>query len=189
MFCHQAYECIKKQLINLEGNYLEIGVYDGDSLIKLAAEYPNKLMIGIDPFVEDGNTTHSTLVGRGQSMPKQRALALGGFCKYKNIKFYEMTSKSFQRNILTDSLVEGYNISAVLIDGSHWYDDVIIDINIAKTCIGKKKGLVIFDDICQPDVNIAYNYFVTDYADKITKIERLYETYSTGLIVAAIHLN
>ena len=43
-------------LQNNGGNYLEIGVYDGQTLCHVAHQNPSKTIYGIDPFISDGNT-------------------------------------------------------------------------------------------------------------------------------------
>lgn len=158
MFCVTSYDYFKNELKNLSGNYLEIGVFNGDSLSKLAREYPNKTIAGIDPFIEDGYTTIHTGKNVGDPLGEQKKNTLYTISRFQNIKFFEMTSKEFYDN-LTDDLVEELDISGVLIDGDHHYEHVKVDSLLAIRLIGNKKGHVMFDDINLEDIQQVMNEF------------------------------
>jgi len=166
MFCWPGFDFVKAELKNFQGNYLEIGVFNGDSLKQLAEQYTDKLLIGIDPFIEDGNTGHTSNVSRGQHMPVQKQNTLNNLAGLDNVYLYEMTSEEFYER-LTDDVNEQLNICGVLIDGSHWYDDVKIDVKLALKVIGNKPGFIIFDDLHMEEVRRPYLEFCEEHKNII----------------------
>jgi hypothetical protein len=60
------------------------------------------------------------------------------------------------------------NIGAVLIDGSHHYEDVSIDVELSMKLIGKKPGFIIFDDTDVEGVKMAQNEFLEKYEKQIS---------------------
>lgn len=163
MFCQSGFEFFKNVLSMSQANYLEIGVFNGDSLQGLARAYPNRAIYGVDPFIEDGNTEHTTGVKRNESMPVQKANTLNNIQGYTNIKLYEQTSRAFS-DALSDALVKELDIGYVLIDGSHHYEDVIEDVHMAMRLIGNKPGAIVFDDVNLPGVGPAYQEFKQLYS-------------------------
>ena len=151
MFCHSIFSYFSKELKNLTGNYLEIGVFNGDSIAGLAKQYPNKTIVGIDPFLEDGYTSCHTSKSTGEHLDVQKTSTKQYINGINNIKFYEMTSEKFSE-MLTDELVNELNISGVLIDGDHHYKHVRIDALLALRLIGNKQGHIAFDDITLKDI-------------------------------------
>ena len=168
MFSHDTLNFFKTHLDQLNTNYLEIGVYRGESIRDLAIAFPNKTIIGVDPFIEDGNTTHDSMVAQGGALLTQRELTFNGIKNLTNVKFYEMTSEKFYKE-LTPSLIDELNVGSVYIDGSHWYDDVVVDYKLALDLIGKKSGIVCFDDLHIEGVVKACNEFITICGDRITR--------------------
>ena len=158
MFCKPGFDFIHDRLNSLSGNYLEIGIFAGDALAAMARKYPDRKIYGIDPFCEDGYTQHTTGVARGAHMPQQREQAHQNTLGLTGVKIFEMTSAEFA-NQLTQEQQEHMQIAAVLIDGSHHYADVKIDIELALRLIHKRPGIIIFDDVNVPDVNRAYTEF------------------------------
>jgi len=162
MFCQPGFEYFRQRLADSPYNYLEIGVFNGDSIAALAQGYPNKIIYGIDPFVEDGCTTHTTHVQQGQPMPTQRANTYQNIQGLNNVVMHEMTTKQFAQQ-LTDSDIERMQVAWVLIDGSHHLDDVMIDVDLAVRLIGPRVGGIVFDDLNMPDVDCARQYFINRY--------------------------
>lgn len=166
MFCWPAFDYFKQQLPNNEFNYLEIGIFNGDSIAELARANTNKIIYGIDPFIEDGCTMHTTHVKENESMPTQRQNTYNNIAGLNNIKLFEMKSVDFY-NQLTDEMVKEMNIGWILVDGSHHYEDVVVDIKLAFRLIGNKKGAIIFDDTHCLSVRKAYDEFLITYKDQI----------------------
>jgi hypothetical protein len=160
------------ELRNLAGNYLEIGVFNGDSIARLAEEFPNKTIVGIDPFLEDGYTSMHTAKAVGELLDKQQLSTRNFIAGFKNIKFYEMTSKEFAEK-LTDELVAELNISGILIDGDHHYEHVHVDAMLALRVIGNKRGHVAFDDINLEDIIQVMDEFRVLGKDRIEQEYRL----------------
>jgi hypothetical protein len=167
MFCHALYNHHKQSLAHYSGNYLEIGVYNGDAIAQLAREYPNKTIIGIDPFIEDGYTTWTSGVEQGLTLNTQRTNTLANINGLSNVEFHEMTSRQYYDN-LTDNQVNTSNVSCIMIDGDHHYDNVKIDMLIALRLIGDKAGEVSFDDVNGTEVIQVIKEFEALIASRIT---------------------
>lgn len=180
MFSHATLEFFKSYLNNIPTNYLEIGVYNGESIKELAALFPDKTIVGIDPFIEDGCTSHDSGVGRGESLVAQRQSTFVDIKNYKNIKFFNTTSEQFYADLTAD-LIGELNIGAVYIDGSHWYKDVVIDYNLALKLLGDKGGAVCFDDLHVDDVLKACNEFISVCGDRI--LDRINLTNSNSVFI------
>jgi hypothetical protein len=168
MFCTSLFEHYKHSLKNYEGNYLEIGVYNGDAIKNLAEIYPDKTIMGIDPFIEDGNTSWNSNVQIGGRLVEQRKNTYDNIAGHSNIKFHEMTSKKFLEN-LTPELVEEYDVCCIMIDGDHRYDAVMIDIELAIKLLGDKKGEISFDDTHVTNVLEATKKFENTMFDRIVE--------------------
>lgn len=168
MLCSVGFGFLKTEIRKFKGNYLEIGIFDGDLISSLASENADKMFYGIDPFIEDGYTEKLTNVKKGKTISNQKDLALSKLSKHKNLAYFIETSEEFN-NRLTDDECDKFDISCVLIDGSHWYKDVVIDYEIAVRLIKNKKGLIVFDDVNVPEVKQALNKFLEDYKHIITK--------------------
>lgn len=173
MFCVSVFKYILRKLPELKGNYLEIGIYEGDSVAMLADVFRDRFIYAIDPFVEDGNTSHHSCYERGQIMESKKYIALNNISGKENIRFYDMTSKLFHDTILNDEFCQNANISAVLIDGSHWEEDVSNDVEMSLKLIGTKKGVICFDDLNIPDVKKVYDEFLLKNESRILNIEEL----------------
>ena len=168
MLCSVGFGFLKTEIRKFQGNYLEIGIFDGDLISSLARENADKMFYGIDPFIEDGYTEKLTNVLKGNTITSQKDTALSKLSKCKNLAYFIETSEDFSKH-LTDEECDKFNISCVLIDGSHWYKDVVIDYDIAVRLIKDKKGFIVFDDVNVPEVEQAWNTFLEKYKSIITK--------------------
>ncbi len=155
------------QLMQYEGNYLEIGVYEGDALHNFAKQFPHKKFFGIDPFISDPDTTGHHGIPVGERLEKKRELALANFADMPNITLFEQTSKSFMEEMSQDSL-DWMNVSIVNIDGRHTYEDTMNDFLLAERLI-RTKGLVYMDDWVEATLR-AQDEFFSRYQSRI--IER-----------------
>jgi len=182
MFCQPAYHFFSTNINQNTHNYLEIGVFNGDSIAGIAQQFPDKSIFAIDPFIEDGNTMHTSNVQSGELMPTQRANTHTNINGLKNIALFEMTSKDFN-DILTDEMIADMDVGWILIDGSHHYEDVILDAHMSMRIIGDRKGVIIFDDIGLPGVNQAYVEWKETYKDRIKNTADLYD-HNPGFIIA-----
>lgn len=182
MFCQPGYNFFMQELDSSPYNYLEIGVFNGDSIAGLARTYPNKVVYAIDPFIEDGATINHSGVQEDEFMPTQRENTMNHIHGLENITLFELLSRDFS-NILTDEMVSDMNVGHVLIDGSHHYDDVIVDVNLAMRLIGNKSGSIVFDDLNLPGVAKAHSEFLKLYQDKITSGTDIYN-YHPGRMMA-----
>jgi hypothetical protein len=169
MFCGSGHVYFKENTEDSPYNYLEIGVFYGESVGLLADAYPHKQVFAVDPFIEDGFTSHTSGVDRGQRMPTQRESTLKNIAGKKNAYLIEKTSKEFSES-LEDWVVQLMNVGWVLIDGSHHYEDVVIDYELAMRLIGDKKGGIVFDDVNIEGVAKAHKEFIAKYGNRITGI-------------------
>jgi len=151
---------VKNFLNNTKGDYLEIGVYHGKFLAEIAIQFPEKKIIGIDPFVADGHTGE----------PKDTILYNVEFICNKNIEnldniyLHKCTTEDFLKFNKFDSIK---NVSCILIDGSHNYNDILFDIQLISKIINNHNKLIIFDDTNIPDVKQAIDYFKIKYKENI----------------------
>ncbi len=164
-----SYEALLLEILRYPGNYLEIGVYEGDMLKDFATRWPHKTFYGIDPFISDKDTTGHTGVPIGERMCMQHAAARNNFHGIKNIKFFLQTSKSFMEE------QNGYdlhwmNVQVVYVDGNHSYIDTLNDLMLALRLI-KSKGLIYIDDFNLPEVLMATHDFVGLNGNRIEKYE------------------
>jgi hypothetical protein len=150
-------------------NYLEIGVFNGESIGLMAEAFPGKQCFAIDPFIEDGYTSHASGVDAGLEMPAQRESTLKNIANKQNAYLIEKTSLAFSL-ILEDWTVQLMNVAWVLIDGSHHYDDVVVDYELAMRLIGSKHGSIVFDDLNIEGVARAHREFIAKYGKHITGI-------------------
>lgn len=169
-FATKALEHFTNNLKDYDGNYLEIGVFNGDSIASLGDIYPNKKIYGVDPFIEDGNTSHATSKGVGEILIHQKESTLNLIKDKSNVVLFEMTSKRFFEE-LNNKKIKELNINAVFIDGDHHYEHVKNDVELTLDLIGNKKGLVIFDDTRLEDVQKAMNDFEQVLGSRITNKE------------------
>lgn len=172
MLARNAFNFFVGHLNSTPGNYLEIGVYNGDGCFELANRFKDKKIFCIDPFLEDGYTTHISGVKKGNTLINQRTKALEFFSQCENINFFETTSLDFF-NKLTDADVELYNIDSVFIDGDHSHEGASIDYKLAMTVIGNKAGVIVFDDTNLPGVISAINNFKIEYSSRIESLNEL----------------
>ncbi len=172
MLCRTAFEFFQTELGRWPGNYLEFGVYDGETLRALALKYPAKQFFGVDPFIEDGNTFHVSGYQKGQAMPRIRELALANLDSLPNIHFYEETSRAFADRFYDVQDEDRLGLSAVLVDGSHWYDDAISDLRFASRAL-KRGGIVFYDDLTTPDVGRAVREWESEQSQLIEETVRL----------------
>lgn len=170
LLCGKALEFFRDQLKHLPGNYLEIGVYDGELIGTLAREFPEKHFFGVDPFIEDGHTTQHNGVAFGQPMDKQRESAHRILNPLKNVTLVECTSIKFAEYVFPrlDQNPNDGNISAVLIDGSHHYKDADNDFRLASRLLNNG-GVLYADDLGTEGVNKACIEFVSREFSRILK--------------------
>lgn len=152
-----SYEALLIEIPKYMGNYLEIGVYEGDMLKDFAEKWPEKMFYGIDPFISDPDTIGHHGVPVGQPLIEQRHHAYANIKGFTNIIFFETTSELF-----LEDTPKGYlslmDVSVVYVDGSHSYDDTTTDLKLAGKCI--RNGLIYVDDCDLPAVVLAMREFM-----------------------------
>lgn len=171
--CAYLYEKINKEAGNFEGNYLEIGAFNGAGAASVARNLPNKTIYIIDPFIEDGNTSWISHINSYEKMENIKAEYLYNTDGLNNIQHFENTTEEVA-NKLTDKEISDMNISMVLIDGDHHVEYVTIDYEFAMKVIGNKSGFIVFDDMHILDVVIAYEKFIIKYKDRIVKTDNFH---------------
>jgi hypothetical protein len=183
---------ITNLLSKCSGNYLEIGCYEGvgiagvaefcDEIAKAQNVENNKKVYGIDPFLGDEFVSwddHVELrknLKEGEEAPmflpltEQKENLYHNISPYDSITFYETTTEDFMKS-KTDAEIEEMNISVCLVDGSHHYDYVVIDWQLALKAIGDKSGFIFFDDTHEPGVVNAIGDFLA-YFEETSPSER-----------------
>jgi hypothetical protein len=94
-----------------------------------------------------------------------------------------MTSKEFL-DLLTPENINIMNINSVFVDGSHWYEDVLIDAELSFKLIGKNQGMITFDDLNNSEVKKAYDEICITYKELITETFVIYE--DAGVLYQAV---
>ena len=151
----QVYDYVCIELPKMDGNYFEIGVFNGAGFARVAKENLKKKCYAVDPFIEDGYTVADSQVSLNEKMTSQREITLNNISEISNIILYELKSKEFNDNVLTDELIEKLNIDSVFVDGDHSYQCCFDDIELALRLIGDKKGIIFVDDFDLTDVSLA----------------------------------
>ncbi len=165
-----SYEALLEEIPKYPGNYLEIGVYEGDMLKDFATRWPEKTFYGIDPFISDKDTMGHTGVPIGERMTMQHAAARNNFHGIKNIKFFLQTSKSFMEE-QNDYDLDWMTVRVVYVDGSHTYDDTLNDLHLAARLI-HGTGLIYVDDFELPDVIMATQDFIGLNSKRIEEVDK-----------------
>ncbi len=164
----ESYKALLEEIPKYPGNYLEIGVYDGDMLKDFAKRWPDKTFYGIDPFMSCKDTTDHTGVTIGEHMDAQRESALNNFKGVSNIVFFEVTSRLFMETMNQDTL-DAMNVDVVYVDGDHSYGDTLNDLWLAARLI--TNGLIYVDDIQLPNVKRAMEHFMAVNSKRIEDFE------------------
>ena len=162
----QVYDYVCTKLPTIDGNYFEIGVFNGAGFAQVARENAEKKCYAVDPFIEDGHTNASSGIDTGSYMTQQKENFLENTKDLDNITLFEMTSTEFA-NQLIDQLVNDMNISMVTIDGDHHYEHVIKDFDIAVQLL-KQGGHIVVDDTDIAGVSRALNEFKEKFSSKIS---------------------
>lgn len=161
------YDYVTSTLNDFPGNYLEIGVFNGDGFSAIAAKFPDKTCYAIDPFIEDGHTHGVSGISKGNLLTTQKENFINYTKDLQNTKHFQMTSVEFY-NKLDTSQIEQMDITTILIDGSHHYDDVVNDCNLSIKLLSKRKlGIIVFDDLHVEGVRQAYDKFCDQYKNNI----------------------
>ena len=144
--CNAFHSPILSFLENNPGDYLEIGLYYGHFFPQVANTFPNKNIIGIDPFISDGYTRDA----QGTIMTDIEEIARHNVSQVTNATLYKTTTEDFLKREDAFGLVK--NVSCILVDGSHHYDDIMFDLNLVLGIENDYDKFVIFDDLQIPAV-------------------------------------
>ena len=154
-------------LENTKGSYLEIGVYNGVFLSFVAELFPQFSVFGIDPFIGDGHTGQP----QGSKLSDQFENARKNIEEFPNAKIWVSTTKECLDNHYYKELGE---VSCILVDGSHHYDDILIDFEFILRIQNSKNMLVLFDDLHIKDVADAISFFEKEHSGRI--VSKMYDT-------------
>ena len=155
-------DCILEWLKTNQGDYLEIGCYHGIFLSEIAEKFPNINVYGIDPHIADGWTGED----RGTFLLEIKANFKHNTDGLNNITHWESTTKECLENKQYNDVT---NISCVLIDGSHHYEDILVDIEFVSNLNNKQNLMVVFDDTKIQDVVKSMEYFSQYLSHRIIK--------------------
>jgi hypothetical protein len=167
------YDKIISMSTEIEGNYLEIGTYNGSGVSTIAKKLLEKKIYVIDPFIEDGNTQRLSNTPLYEKMNSVKNEFLNNTKGLDNIHHFENTTEEVSTTLTPEEILN-MNVSMILIDGDHHTDFVTIDYEFAMNLIGEKSGFIIFDDLHVPDVMLAYENFIEKYKNRIEFIDKFY---------------
>ena len=158
-----AKQIVNDWLVENKGNYLEIGSYYGVMISELAEAFPDRIMYCIDPFISDGFTGQE----KGTELSDVEKAFIENTKSHKNIKLNRMTTKQVLEKKL-DNLIK--DVTVVYVDGSHHFDDILIDIDLVDLIHKKTSNrfMVIFDDLHIQDVRRGVDEFRQKYKDYIS---------------------
>jgi hypothetical protein len=143
--------------------YLEIGVFQGLTLVSTALDAPNLPCYGIDNFrILDPNAENLSIV--------QDRMA--GF-KTDNAKLINM---DFEQALETlEDHIGDRKVGLYLIDGPHDYRSQLVCLLLAKRHL-HDRAVIIIDDANYPDVRMATRDFLLSHPD----FKMIFEAYSPG---------
>lgn len=152
ILAQDAFKFFSWYLAWIEGNYLEIGVFEGVMLRELSRRFPYKMFYGIDPFIEDGYTSgHNGGVLKGEITHEQKRIAHENCDGIPNIKLFEQTSRSFFIEHHDGDLLK-MKVTSVLIDGDHSYEEARNDM---RNAMRFNPQVIFIDDLGLPEVKRA----------------------------------
>lgn len=173
MFCNAAFQLAIQVLPQLKRNYLEIGVFAGDAVYELAGRFPAITFHGVDPFIEDGYTTHTTNHAAGNTITVQQQQARTYFAARPNAHLHEMTSAEFDHDY-SDQVLDQLAVGFVLIDGDHHYEPASLDGDLAMRLIGNHTGVVVWDDCNLAEVAQARDEWIVKYSARISQVQDIF---------------
>jgi hypothetical protein len=134
------------------GDYLEIGCYWGVFFSEVAEANPQHMAYAIDPHIADGHTGQE----RGFDLSHIKKEFLHNISGSNNVVFWNSTTKRCYEEERYEQIE---NISCVLVDGSHHYEDIKVDIDFIANIKRNQEVLVYFDDLHISDVVQGIDYF------------------------------
>lgn len=148
------------------GEYLEIGSYNGYFISELAEEFPKTPMYSIEPFITDAYAVEDK-----EKLKKEikENYKYNTNC-FQNIIHLELKTKYCLEK---DYGVFLSNVCCVLVDGSHNYNDIVIDVNFINSIKNNRYMMVVFDDLHIEDVIEGIKYFEKIFDSKIS--EKVYD--------------
>jgi precorrin-6B methylase 2 len=153
-------DCILDWLEIHPGDYLEIGCYHGVFLSEVAEKFSDIKVYGIDPHIADGWTGEE----KGTFLSEIKVNFKHNIEGLNNITHWELkTEECLEKKYYNDIS----DISCVLIDGSHHYEDILTDIKFISYLNNKQNLMVVFDDIKIQDVIKSMEYFFQHFSHRI----------------------
>lgn len=153
-------DTIKDWFVHNEGDYLEIGCYYGVFFSEMAETHPQIKVYGIDPHISDAYN-----VSDKETLQKEvKSYFAHNIEGLDNVVFWNTKTE----NCLSDEYVDQLsNVSCILVDGSHIFEDILADIMLIKKIKSRHKILVIFDDRQIQDVLDSIDLFKKVFGPRI----------------------
>lgn len=165
-----AFKYFWNHLADIPGNYLEMGVFEGYMLRALADRFQDRMFYGIDPFIEDGNTSgHNDGVQKGETTWKQMVQAHSNLDHVRNVTLFQQTSRQWAALIPYENL-HAMEIGAVFVDGDHSYEEALNDMIIGAQALSRG-GVMYVDDIGLPSVAKAAGEFAVTEHERLVNYE------------------
>ena len=161
MLSKHLYRGILPKLLreNPKANYLEIGAFDGEGVALLCKTFPDRMFYAVDPFIEDGNTVHTTHANKGDSILSIKQDFLYNTRACKNLTYFDMTSAKF----FNKNLYNVFSIDILFIDGDHSFEGLSLDLSLAAAFAAKNPIHVVADDIDMLEVQQGLEIFAQKY--------------------------
>ncbi|TAD86641.1 MAG: class I SAM-dependent methyltransferase [Alphaproteobacteria bacterium] len=130
---------------DIKGSLLEIGIFKGKyfSLLVRSAARTSECVVGLDTFDYVDKNTFQEQFAQRFSPDSLAAVAPSGL----NLKLVESASSSMSATSLRQILASEARF--ISIDGSHEYDDVMLDLRLADDILGPG-GIIAADDYLNP---------------------------------------
>lgn len=143
------------------GDYLEIGCYWGVFFSEVAEYNPQHTAYAIDPHIADGHTGEK----RGSNLSHIKEDFLHNISGLDNVVFWDTTTK---KCLELKKYNDIKNLSCVLIDGSHHYRDIVVDVDFVANIKHTQEVMVVFDDLHILDVAKSIDYFIKTIGERVS---------------------
>ncbi|MBI5162511.1 MAG: class I SAM-dependent methyltransferase [Magnetospirillum sp.] len=143
--------------------YLEVGVFQGLSLLSVAIEHPDFACFGVDNF--------SILDPKGENLGivQERTARL----KATNATLINMDFEAALERI--DTLTGGRKVAVYFIDGAHDYRSQLMGLLLIKPHLAEQ-AVIVVDDANYPDVRQSTRDFLVSHPE----FKMVFEAYSAG---------
>lgn len=135
-------------------------MFDGEGIAMLAGMFPQRKFFGIDPFIEDGYTSHVSGVAAGGALSQMERLARNHVRPHPNVELMVITASDFEKS-LDQRRIDAISAGVVFVDGDH--HKCREDLSLARRLIVHPHGIIAVDDLHVPDVRKSVDEAVAEF--------------------------